>query len=284
MRAYPLLTALGIGALLVSCDKKAADAPPPSPQPKRVTKSLRPAPIKPENPQERGKSAIREASEISSPEERTKALAAAIWDAAEEFPEEARDGLQKLPTGSQTKNDLIQHLAMRLAETNADEAKEWAASLETIEEKSMAFAKIALVLSQTDPAQAAHLLSESGVAGREFDVALVQVVQRWADKAPADALAWVTLFPPGEARTASMTEAISSWSNTDPQAAAAWVTNHVDPVVRQEGQTAIARSILDLPETNQPALLQQMSPEVRAEFKKLKAERQEEATREDSDR
>lgn len=282
MRAHSIIPALGLGALLVSCDKK--ETLPHSTESQRLTKTHRPAPTASQDPRERHKAAIRDAGEISSPADRTRALAEALWDAAEDFPEDARAGLQKLPVGSQAKNDLIQHVAMRLAETNLDEAKEWATALETDQEKSMAFGKIALVLSQTDPAQAAELLSESGVAGREFDVAVVEVVQRWADKAPADALAWVTLFPPGEARTASITEAISSWSNRDPQATAAWVADQPDPAVRQEGQTAIARSILDLPEPRQPAHLQQMSPEVRGEFEKLKAEQEAEATREESDR
>ena len=189
---------------LAACDesKKSAQESADEPNNPRVTKSHRSPPEVPLKPRDQLLAAFQQAEEMSVPEEKNRALAAAIWDALELEPELARQGLQKLTAGSEEKNRLIQHFAMRLTEQNVDEAVQWATALETEEEKSQAFGKIALVLSATEPEQAAHLLSDSGVAGREFDVAVVQVVQRWAAQAPAAAAAWVIRFDEGEARRA----------------------------------------------------------------------------------
>lgn len=265
---------LCLGLLLVACDKSKKVAPEPAGESDgpRVTKSQRPAPIEVLGSREQLQAAFKQAEEISSPEEKNRALAAAIWDAMDLEPELARAGLQKLTAGSDEKNRLLQHVAMRLAEQNIDEAVQWAEALETEDEKSQAFAKIALVLSEKEPQRAAHLLSDSGVVGREFDVAVVQVVQRWAAQSPADAAAWVVLFDPGEARSAGLKETLSVWTRNDPQAAFTWIAAIQDGPIRQEAVAGMVTTILEQPESTQHELLKFATPELRASFEKLKAE------------
>lgn len=268
-RIFPLL---GLGLLLASCDKPKKTATESATQTTapRVTKSSRPAPDESPRSQDQLQAAFKLAEEISPPEERNRALAAAVWDAMDLEPALARAGLQKLIAGSEEKNRLLQHVAMRLAEQNVDEAIQWAESLETDDEKSQAFAKIALVLSDKEPQRAAHLLSDSGVAGREFDVAVVQVVQRWAAQSPADAAAWVVLFDPGEARSAGLKETLAVWTRDDPQAAFTWIAAIQDEPVRQEAVAGMVTSILEQPEGVQKKLLELATPEMRALFEKLK--------------
>ncbi len=265
---------LGLGLLLVACDKPKKIAAEPAAQADgpRVTKSNRPAPDELPKSRDQVRATLIKAEQISSPEERNRALAAAIWDALDLEPELAREGLQKLTAGSEEKNRLIQHFAMRLAEQNVEEAVQWAAALETDEEKSLAFGKIALVLSEKEPERAAHLLSDSGVVGREFDVAVVQVVQRWAAQSPVDAAAWVVSFDPGEARSAGLKETISVWARNDPQAAFTWIAAIQDQQIHQEAVAGMAGSLLEQPESVQTALLKLASPEIRDSFEKLKAE------------
>ena len=217
---------LGFVLILGSCDKPKKLAPPPLADQAggpRVTRSNRPAPDEPPQTRDQLLAAFSKAEGMISSDEKNRALAAAIWDALELEPELALQGLQKLTAGSEEKNRLLQHFAMRLTEKNVDEAVLWATALETEEEKSLAFGKIALVLSAKEPERAAHLLSDSGVAGREFDVAVVQVVQRWAAQAPADAAAWVGLFDPGDARRAGLKEIVAVWTRDDPEAAFSWI-------------------------------------------------------------
>ena len=267
--------ALCLCSMLAACDKPKPTAPAAedSSASPRLTKSRRPAPT--DLPQSRDQliEAFRRAEEVSSPEEKARALTAAIWDALDVEPELARRGLQKLIPGSEEKNRLIQHMAMRLAEHNVDDAVQWAKALETEEEKSLAFGKIALVLSEAEPARAAQLLSDSGIAGREFDVAVVQVVQRWAAQAPADAAAWVGLFDPGEARSGGLKEIAAVWARNDPQAAFTWIAAISDEQIRGQAGVGMAEVILEQPDAVQPDMLKLATPEIRTLVDRLRAER-----------
>ena len=270
-RFHPLLC---LGLLLVSCDKPPEVAKNPENQtpPPRVTKTDRPAAGELPNQRATLRAGFKKAAEAATPEERNRALAAAVWDALDLEPELAREGLQQLAAGSEEKARLIEHVAMRLAEQDADEAVRWAGALETDDEKSLAFGKIALVISQEDPARAAQMLSDSGVAGRDFDVAVVEVVQRWAQSSPEDALEWVTLFDPGDVRSAGLKEAISIWANENPQAAFSWIADIRNDAIRKETSQGMAEAILEQPEDVQTEWLSLATPAVRAHFEIIKAQ------------
>jgi hypothetical protein len=264
-----------LGLLLISCDKPKENSAVTENEssPSRITKSVRP----PQNDEPvvtpaQLRETMKQAAEITSPKERDQALQEIIWDALELDPDLAREGFKQLTSGSPERNQFIQHFALRLAEASLEQAAEWAATLQNDQEKSLAYDNIALVLAESEPEKAAQILSDSGVAGRNFDVAVVQVVQRWAANSPADAAAWVSLFDDGEARRAGLKTVVATWSRTDPQATMAWLASLQNPSIHQEASTGMAETILELPESRQDALLRLVSPEIRASFEKLKAE------------
>jgi hypothetical protein len=262
-----------LGLLLISCDKpkETSEVPEKKILPSRITKSVRPPrdelPITPVQLRE----TMNQAAEITSPQERDQALKEIIWDALELDPDLAQEGFEKLTSGSPEKNQLIQHFALRLTEQSFTQAVEWTAALETEQEKSLAYDSIALVLAESEPEKAAQILSESGVAGRDFDVAVVQVVQRWAASSPTNAAAWVSLFDEGEARRAGLKAIVATWSRADPQGTMTWLNALQDPSIHQEASTGMAETILDLPEGSQDELLRLATPEIRASFEELKA-------------
>ncbi len=251
---FPLSFALSL--LLVSCDRqeKSTHAPEDKPALPRVTQSDRPAADPPHRTREPSRSSSKNAADIASPEERNRTLAAEVWDALEIDPKLAREAFSQMTGGSEEKNRLLEHFAMRLAEQNADDALE-----------------IALVLSEKEPERAAHLLSDSGVAGRALDVAVVQVAQRWAAQSPADAAAWVVLFDAGEARTAGLKEVLSIWMDADPRAAFAWIPGLAEAPLREEAELGAAHAICELPESDQKKLLKSASAGIRVWVEKLKA-------------
>jgi pimeloyl-ACP methyl ester carboxylesterase len=155
---------------------------------------------------------------------------------------------------------------MRLAEQDPDEALAWAASLGTEEEIAAAKGQIALVLAETDPQRAAHLLSESGIAGREFDVAVVQVLQRWAAQAPPEAAAWAASFPLGAAREAGLNIIVAQWAQADAQAAFAWMSGLQDETVRKEVALAMEEALLQQPQNVRDAWLQHADANTRSEL------------------
>ncbi len=259
------------GLLLVSCDKSSEKGlreanPESSPA---VTKSPRNS--RETSPQARKKlrESLEEAGRIASPAERNPAIAAIVWNQIELDPKLAAEAFQQLNAGAPERVRLVQHLVMRLAENDIEAAIRWADALENPEEIALAYGKISLVLAETDPQRAANLLSESGMAGREFDVALVQVVQRWAAEKPADAAAWIVLFDSGEARSASMNAVVSQWSKRDVSAAFGWVASLENAALRDEAQRAMAEAILEQPPATQDEWIHLASPEIRSELEKL---------------
>jgi hypothetical protein len=232
--------------LLAACDRpektgegsgEAGSGPP-------VTRSHRPPrEVLPDKKEELRRELARSET-IRDPEERDKVLVQVAWNALEVDPELAREALERLMMNSDDRIALIQHFAMRMADENPDEALKWAASLESEREAAAARVRIALVLADKDPARAGELLSEYGLANREFEVAVVQVLQRWTEKTPQDAAAWVELFPPGEFRKAGVEAVVSGWLVANPQAAFSWLSAVADEQIRMEAVDVIAKRYL----------------------------------------
>jgi hypothetical protein len=155
---------------------------------------------------------------------------------------------------------------MRMAEENVDEALKWAATIGTEHEGAAALGHIALVISATDPERAGTLLSETGIEGRDFDVVVVQVLGRWAARSPADAAAWVALFPPGESREAGMRPVVSAWAEADADALLSWMAGLRDEALRGESAQAMAEVLLRQPDEVREAWLSHADPQLRTEI------------------
>jgi hypothetical protein len=182
---------------------------------------------------------LKSAAGIESLATREKAIADVAWNALETDPDLAWEALLQLPADGSEKIRLLQHYAMRLAEQNPDEALAWASTLGTSEEVAAACGQIALIIAETDPQRAANLLSESGIAGRTFDVATIQVIQRWAAQSPSNAAAWVALFPQGAAREAGIKIIAEQWLARDAPAAIAWSDTLHEEGLREEVTRAV---------------------------------------------
>jgi hypothetical protein len=191
------------------------------------------------------------------PDARDKALAEVVWNAMEIHPETAREAFLQLSADSPEKLRLIRHRAMRSAAENPDEAIDWAAGLDSEIEISAATSQIALELATKDPVRAANLLSDFGIEGREFDVAVVQVVQRWAANAPPDAVAWVRKFAAGEVRQASLQAVFERWLIQDSVAAIQWAQSIDDGSLRHETESAISSVLIQQPETTRERWLEE---------------------------
>jgi len=208
------------------------------------------------------RAALKAASELESPEEREKAVAEVAWNALELDPVLAREAFALLSPDSTEKIRLIQHSAMRLAESDLDGALKWADTLGTEKETAAAKCQIALVLAESEPLRAANILSESGIEGREFDVTAVQVLQRWAAKSPPDAAAWVVAFPPGAARSAGIKEVVSRWLQADAPAVFSWKGKLADASVGKDVDSALMEISAEQP--GQASWLQHADPVTRS--------------------
>ncbi len=165
------------------------------------------------------------------------------WDGIDVDPALAREAFAALEAGGPAAKRLVGHFAMRLADTDPDQALEWARGLEQEEERTEALGRIAVVVSAEDPKRGATLVSEEMPAGLPRDRAVVQVLQRWAQSGPAEAVEWIAAFPQGEARSAGLRAVAATWIESDPSALATWVESRKDGAVRNEALLAIADSL-----------------------------------------
>lgn len=261
-------------ALLASCDKRPGEAAngdelknQPGPA---VTKNRRLPQQEAPDPDETFQKSLTAARLIVAEDERNQAFATLVWNLADTDPARALLGLAEIPKDAGERSPLIQHLAMRFAEHDLDAAIQWAETLENPEEKSAALGKIALVLAETDPVRAAGLISESGIAGRDLDVAVVEVIQRWSAISPPDAAAWVTLFDPGEARSAGLQSVLGAWAEKDTQAALKWISTLENEVLIDDARKAMVEAALQQTDEVQDEWMQRAGPEIRAIFQDLK--------------
>ena len=260
--------------LPLSCEKSRRNRETPEPPAVASRPKRPPVPLTngPETTRASLRASLDRATTVPASADRNRVLESFIEESVELDPELAREAFNQLSPDGPVRQRMIEHFGMRLAEQNIDSAVQWAASLETDAERSLAFANVALVLSDDDPAAAAKLLSDSGVASRDFDVAVVQVIQRWAVKSPAEAAAWVTLFDEGEARSAGLKELASAWADHDPSAAFAWISSIGNPALQEEAANAMAEAILDRPDSDQADLLRYASKKIRLRLERLKAQ------------
>lgn len=256
------------GFLLISCEKPEPrnGRPDTTDAPTRSTRSGSASRQPVQGSMAELRKILKTAADIDSPEAREKAIADVAWNALETDPELACQAFLQLPTGSPEKIRLIQHYAMRLAEQNTDEALAWAGTLESEQEISAAHSQIALTLAEIDPQRAASLLSESGIVSREFDVAVVQVIQRWAAQSAPETAAWVTMFPPGPAREAGIKIIADRWLHADAAAAFSWLATLQDADVRKEAALGMEEAILQQPGDIRDTWLHHADASIRSEL------------------
>ena len=253
--------------LIHACDKRSHSGHPDSdrqgPEPQNTRKDRPSRDIAPDARAER-RASFTKAREVASPEQREAAIARIAWDALDLDPELAREAFQHLSVDSPERIRLIQHFAMTLADQNIDEALQWADALGSEKEIAAARCQIALVLADSEPERAASLLSESAIAGREFDVAVVQILQHWAASNPPAAAAWVAMFPPGASRAAGIKAVISPWLESDLPAVYSWMEKLGDDALRTEAAAAMAGLLMEQTDAVRTDWLRQAAPAMRA--------------------
>jgi hypothetical protein len=178
---------------------------------------------------------------------REKMLEQVAWDGIDVDPDLARRAFGKLAPDSEGRRKLAAHFAMRLAESNPDDAVAWAQALPEEGERGEALGRIAVVISSHDPERAARLIAEQVPAGTPRDRVVVQVLQRWSQADTGAATEWAGDFSAGAARSAGLKVAIAGWLEKDASAAATWIGARTDESLRADCLVAVAESLRTVP-------------------------------------
>ncbi len=135
--------------------------------------------------------------------ERNGAVLQIANESTRTMPVEALRLAAKLPSGAE-RDGLIEHAAAEWTTKAPAEAAAWAKGMGEGEVKDRTMVAVISAWSDTDPVAAAEMAIKSLPAGRPLDDALVGIVQRWVQKEPESALAWVNRFPEGALREVAL--------------------------------------------------------------------------------
>lgn len=154
--------------------------------------------------------------------DRQSGLMNVAYEAARTKPVEAITLAMEM-TPDQARDDLITHSAMQWGAADPSGAAKWASQIESEGLRDRILSGIAAGWGETDPAAAASLAVKSIPPGKAQDDAVVGIVQRWAQKEPENAAAWVAQFPEGRLRDTALDNLIRLWADQDFTKVGTWL-------------------------------------------------------------
>lgn len=158
------------------------------------------------------------AQEKATPEQR-EFVVADLLARLVEIDNQAAARFAELVSEPHLREVSLRVVAQRWAHLDAATATSWAASLGDTKERDQAILNVALELAQSDPARAVLLLERQFMADVP-DGILEGVLQQWAEKSFADALAWSETLPPGARRDLVLQRLVFVRANQNPMDAA----------------------------------------------------------------
>jgi hypothetical protein len=162
------------------------------------------------------------ARQLPDAEERSAVMLALAYEMNRENPNAALALAAELPE-SQNRDEFIVQSAGSWGALAFKESIEWAGQIPDESLRHRVLGAVAAAVAESDPSAAAKLAVESLPAGREQDDAIVGIVQRWVQKSPEQAAAWVAAFPDGNLRATALEALVKLWADKDLVGAGAWV-------------------------------------------------------------
>lgn len=135
-------------------------------------------------------------------DEKNDSLEAVCFGLAQKDPSLAMTKAQEL----QEPSPVIENLAQQWADRDMTSALTWAHNQPAGDQHDEVFQRIALVLSQRDPKDAANLVLEQIPSGPAQDEAVMTVLHQWANRDIVAAVDWVKTFPENPFRERALQE------------------------------------------------------------------------------
>jgi hypothetical protein len=197
--------------------------------------------------------------------ERNGGVLSVAYEAARTEPVAALELAMELPAG-ESRDNLITHAASQWVATYPEAALEWVKQIPDGHLHERVLAAITTIWGEADPIVAATLAVTELSPGKPQDDAVVGVVQRWVQKKPEDAAAWVIGFPQGTLRDTALEELVKLWTDQDVRAAGLWLNGVADNSARDVGLSAYVTKIA----TQTPELAAQWVEEIRGQDLRLR--------------
>ena len=144
---------------------------------------------------------------------------------------------------SPSRDQALAHAVSEWADTQPEQAAEWAAQVPDPALRNELLAAVAVASAEEHPEFAGELAVTNLTAGPVQNNALVSVVQRWAQSAPEAAADWVSEFPEGPVRSAAAENLFEIWTAQDRSRAERYVGQLPQGWLREAGQLALGQLV-----------------------------------------
>lgn len=138
----------------------------------------------------------------------------------------AAAALAESPDAGNWQSEMMRVVAQTWAETNRDDAINWASQIATPGERDAAVSHVCLQAGEKDPAWAIQTLEQNG-AGDYQPAMLENLAQRWAQQDFSAAAAWAGNYPAGEERDKLFARIAFAQSQVAPEDAAWTVVREI---------------------------------------------------------
>lgn len=154
------------------------------------------------------------ASQRTNPDERDRLLAVIVSEREKRDAPDAPEGqvMEDLSeavihfTTDDSKEIQVENLTQKWATKNISAALDWVEQQPSGEIRDKLIERIAIVQSETAPAEAARLVAEQMSPGARQAEAAISVVHKWGLRDLAGAVAWVDVFPDGQLKARAIEE------------------------------------------------------------------------------
>jgi hypothetical protein len=142
---------------------------------------------------------------------------------------------------SAERDDSLVHGVSQWADAEPSAAIAWAEKVPDPNLRQRLLGAAAIAAAYQNGPMAAGLVTSGLLQGVEQDRALVSVVQRWAQRSPVAAAAWVAQFPETPARNTAVQHLVSIWAQQDSAAAQSWLGHLPEGSLRNTASAAYAQ-------------------------------------------
>ena len=150
-------------------------------------------------------SALAGAMTFPEGDERNRVLAAVCFGLAQTDPADAVKLAEKLQLGGQG-GGVMENLVQQWATADLPSALEWVNSQPQNQQRDEFTMRVAYILSQTDPSDAANLVVNQIAAGTVQDDAIITVLHQWANQDMVAAVNWANGFSDKTLRLRALNE------------------------------------------------------------------------------
>ena len=196
--------------------------------------------------------AVRWANELPDGATKQAAVLSLSYEIARTQPMAALDLASSLPP-SLDRDNLLVHAISQWASSDSYGATAWAQRISDLILQQKLLGAVAVAVSDQNAVAAATLAAKSLGTGIEQDRAVVAIVQRWAERSPAEAASWLAQFPDTPARDAAAQNLVFLWTLQDKDAPRNWLQQLPQGSLRTVGLMAYSQA-MENPSQTAPGL------------------------------